>query len=338
MSDYDADESSQDNLRDTEPVYSSETPHFDALFARYDVGNDSIGTEHLGSLLLDMGFNAAPRVLDRALDDMDPNATGEISKLTFLEWFEENADDIEAPQQAPAPASASPRNRKQDESICELQSATLDAKNARKCAEADVQLLANRLAHLRQEEARAQRRIEEANRRAQEIEGVKKRNMEHQRAKQRMLEHMQREIKQTCESNNMAAALSRERKHQNRSMTHSMRSQLVQETREERQSNLSAIQRKRDLDQYELAQRSKEIRSQEQSALRRRELLKKKQEKELVRKAHESLAHEFQKKLMSEKLIKQMEAEEAQLIEKLRVTQEMQRAAFEHLEFVMQDD
>lgn len=164
----------------------------------------------------------------------------------------------------------------------------------------------------------------------------------------------------------MAAALSRERKHQNRSLIHSMRSQLVQETREERQANLAAIQRKRDVAQYELTQRSKEIRSQELSALRRRDVLKKKQETALVRKAHASLAHEFQKKvgagrcevgtgpsltdvsitltvqsmtqLMSEKLIKQMEAEEAQLIEKLRVTQEMQRAAFEHLEFVLQDE
>lgn len=28
-----------------------------------------------------MGFNAAPKVLDQALDDMDPDATGEISKV-----------------------------------------------------------------------------------------------------------------------------------------------------------------------------------------------------------------------------------------------------------------
>lgn len=41
---------------------------------------------------------------------------------------------------------------------------------------------------------------------------------------------------------------------------------------------------------------------------------------------------------MSKKLIKQMEAEEAQLIEQLRITQELQRAAYEHLEFVVQDE
>lgn len=116
MSDYGDDDvdAGHDSVRDAEPVYSSETPHFDALFGRYDIGNEyvslscsfglvaaitarhprsrhsrshvvncvsSIGTEHLGSLLLDMGFNAAPRVLDRALDDMDPSATGEISKV-----------------------------------------------------------------------------------------------------------------------------------------------------------------------------------------------------------------------------------------------------------------
>lgn len=40
MSEYRDDDYAQDNLRDAEPAsYSSETPHFDGLFARYDVGN-----------------------------------------------------------------------------------------------------------------------------------------------------------------------------------------------------------------------------------------------------------------------------------------------------------
>jgi chromosome segregation ATPase len=128
-------------------------------------------------------------------------------KLTFLEWFEENADEIETsavgqPQQqrqsGPTSAMASPRD---EESICELQSAMLDAKNQRKRVEEDVKLLANRLAHLRAEDARTQKRIDEANRRAVEIEAIKKRNEERQRAKQRAMEQMQRDIKATCEYN-----------------------------------------------------------------------------------------------------------------------------------------
>lgn len=77
----------------------------------------------------------------------------------------------------------------------------LDAKNQRKCVQADERLLANRLAHLRSEDAKAQKRIEEANRRAREIEVVKKRNVEHQRAKQRAYEQLQIEIRSACEYN-----------------------------------------------------------------------------------------------------------------------------------------
>jgi chromosome segregation ATPase len=129
-----------------------------------------------------------------------------ILQLTFLEWFEENADDIDTPP--PTMSKTTPRGHKEthkdnddNESISALQSAMLDTKNERKCAEADAQLLSNRLAHLRQEERRAQKRIDEANRRAQEIESVKKRNYEHQRAKQHMTEQMQREIRLACEAN-----------------------------------------------------------------------------------------------------------------------------------------
>ena len=35
----------------------------------------------MSRLLLDMGYNAAPRVLDQALDAMDPDATGEVTKV-----------------------------------------------------------------------------------------------------------------------------------------------------------------------------------------------------------------------------------------------------------------
>lgn len=134
-------------------------------------------------------------------------------KLTFLEWFEENADEIETsavgqPQQhhhnGVTSVMTSPRD---DEAICELQSAMLDAKNQRKRAEEDVQLLVNRLAHLRAEDARAQKRIDEANRRAKEIETVKKRNEERQRAKLRAMEQMQRDIKATCEYNSACACM-----------------------------------------------------------------------------------------------------------------------------------
>ncbi|GMF43850.1 unnamed protein product [Phytophthora fragariaefolia] len=322
----------QNSIRGAGLANESETPHFDALFAQYDTGS---------GLLIDMGFNASPKVLDRALDDMDPNATGEIAKLTFLEWFEENADYIDdtppaEPVQTSLPVSA--RSQQQDEAYSELQSAMLDAKNQRRQAELDAHLLSNRLAHLRAEDARAQKRIEEAKRRAREIEAIKKRNDDKQRAKQEAREQMQRDIKATCEYNNMMQTSSRERRNQLIAEYTSQRVQIVQDTRAERKHHLDQIRRQRENDRSWLAERSQEIRENEKRAVRQRQIAQKNHEKELVRKARDNLAREHEKRLQSERKIHHMEAEEAELIARLRVTQEMQRAAYEELEFVMQDE
>uniref|UniRef100_H3GPK6 EF-hand domain-containing protein n=1 Tax=Phytophthora ramorum TaxID=164328 RepID=H3GPK6_PHYRM len=334
-------DSDQDSLRNAELTNESETPHFDALFAQYDTGNGIFGTEHLGSLLLDMGFNASPKVLDRALDDMDPNATGEIAKVSFLEWFEENADDIDdTPPGRPAQASMpiSPHSQQQDEADSELESAMLDAKKQRRQAEVDAQLLANRLAHLRAEDARAQKRIEEAKRRAKEIEAIKRRNESRQRAKQEAMEQMQREIRAACEYNNIMQASSRERRNQQVAEYTSQRAQIVQDTRAERKNHLDQIRRQREMDRSWLAERSQEIRDKQKRAIRQRQAAQKSYEKELVKRTRENLAREHEKRLVSEKKINRMEAEEAELIAKLRVTQELQRVAYEELEFAMQDE
>ena len=63
-----------------------------------------------------------------------------------------------------------------DMSNQQLVDAMLRAKNERRRAESDVQLLANRLAHLRAEEEKARRKIEETKKRASEILDMKARN------------------------------------------------------------------------------------------------------------------------------------------------------------------
>ncbi|KAG7391259.1 hypothetical protein PHYBOEH_006762 [Phytophthora boehmeriae] len=335
MADYD-----QNSVREAECTDESETPHFDALFARYDNGKGMFGTEHLGSLLLDMGYNAAPKVLDRALDAMDPNATGEIAKLTFFEWFEENADDIDdSPLVGAGPSLPfSPRTQQQDEADNELQNAMLDAKNQRKQAEVDAQLLANRLAHLRAEDARAQKRTEEAKRRAREIEAIKKRNEDRQRAKQEAMQQMQRDIKAQREYNTMTQASSRERRNQVLAEHASQRVQIVQDTRAAKKNHLEQIRRQREKDRSWLAERSQVIRDEEKRKLKQRQIAQQNYQKDVLKKTRDKLAREHEKRLVSEKKIQQMEAEEAELIAKLRITQELQRAAYEELEFVMESE
>jgi hypothetical protein len=114
--------------------------------------------------------------------------------------------------------------------------------------------------------------------------------------------------------------------------------QIVQDTRAERKSHLDQIRRQREMDRSWLAERSQEIRDKEKRAVKQRQVAQKNYEKELLKNARESLAREHQKRLLSEKKINRMEREEAELIAKLRITQELQRAAYEELEFVMQDE
>ncbi|CEG40640.1 uncharacterized protein PHALS_10826 [Plasmopara halstedii] len=313
------------SIRSTE---LSETPHFDAFFAPYDKGNSTIGTEHVGTMLLDMGFIASPKVLECALDDMDPHVTGEIAKYAFLGWIDEHADEIDDTFRQ------SPRHQRQDDGFLEAHSAMLDAKKQRKQAEIDAQLLANRLAHLRAEDARAQKRIEDAIRRAGEIEAMKKRNDAKHRVKQAANDQLQRDIESQRQCNQALQSLSRERRNKIIAKYASQRAQVVKETRAEKKIYLNHMERQREMDRSWLVERSQEIRNKEKQAIRQRHIVQRGYEKELVKKAHDNLKEENKRRLVSEKRIERLESEEAELIVQLRLTQEFQRAAFEELEFV----
>ena len=83
----------------------------------------------------------------------------------------------------------------------ELVGAMLQAKNDRRRAESDVQLLANRLAHLRAEEEKARRKIAETQRRAKEVRDIKIENariqrekMEEKRQRQEMVQREQQRV------------------------------------------------------------------------------------------------------------------------------------------------
>jgi hypothetical protein len=73
------------------------------------------------------------------------------------------------PPLPPASASASASRAQIERAKSEM----LDLVNTRKAAEADVQLLANRLAHLRAEEQKALKRAEETRKRAEEVRSLK---------------------------------------------------------------------------------------------------------------------------------------------------------------------
>lgn len=93
-----------------------------------------------------------------------------------MAWFEKHGDTIQDP---PRKEKKAPLPKKLEATpLLTLNNAMLDAKKERKKADDDAKLLANRLAHLRAEEQKAARRIEEAERRAFEIEKAKQMKQE----------------------------------------------------------------------------------------------------------------------------------------------------------------
>ncbi|CAK4081891.1 unnamed protein product [Aphanomyces euteiches] len=316
-------------------------PSFDVLFSIFDTGRSSIATEHLSSLLSKMGYDISRDQLEKFLDDLDPDATGEISKVDFLKWFERWGDalgdpnDVDAQMEQEAASSSSPQ-AKDSAGVPAIQSEVLDAKLQRKRAEEDVQLLANRLAHLRMEEKKAQRKIDEANKRAEEIEAIKRRNAEHQRLKREHMERTNSNIRHALVTNSKLAVESQKKKEHAFASVAKQRAKMVHDVKADVKRTSDESAQRIEQERQRRLERSQTIKQQEKHAARRRQEAKQQQEKALIKAARTKLADEYKRKTMAEKMLREMEEEEARLIEKLRHTQENQRQAFMHLETAMQ--
>ncbi|KAF0711429.1 hypothetical protein AaE_012219 [Aphanomyces astaci] len=347
---------------------------FDTIFSIYDTGRGSIATEHLSALFHKMGYTVSRDQLEKFLDELDPDATGDISKLAFLKWFERWGDALDDPEEVAAHVAdnTSPFHGDDDNgpasgsAAMAVQSEMLDAKMQRKRAEEDVQLLANRLAHLRfvlywslashcldvepsfvvafkcgftrrlTEEKKAQRKIDEANKRAEDIESIKRRNAEHQRLKREHLERTSASVRHALVTNSKMSVDSSKKKELAIMTMAKSRAKYVQDTKLDARLMAEEKARQMELDRKRLAQKTQAIKDKEKEAAKLREEARKRHERVLIKAARIKLADEFKKKSVAEKMLRDMEAEEARLIEKLRHTQEHQRQAYMHLESAIQ--
>jgi len=107
-------------------------------------------------------------------DDVDGNVVSSAIRATALE-----SDRQRAKSSAGSPARSERSNKSAESNT----STMLDVKNNRKRAEADLQMLANRIALLRTEEQKALVKIAETKTRAKEIITQKKRNEEEVQAR-----------------------------------------------------------------------------------------------------------------------------------------------------------
>lgn len=207
-----------------------------------------------------------------------------------------------------------------------------EAKQMRKRADEDARLLANRIALLKQEELKAQKKIEETRRKAQEILNLRNRNTEVLRKKEE--ERLQREeeerqrleeikkFKESKQTNNYQKNMMR----QNRAISE------ANAIKTSRKQNLETIQNFKQQDLVQKATMRNLIKSQKREA----EEKKKKFERDRIERTRieteKKIEQENKMRRLREEEVARMEQEELELIQKLQNTQLLQKSAYEELE------
>jgi len=214
----------------------------------------------------------------------------------------------------------------------QLVAAMLRAKNERRRAESDVQLLANRLAHLRAEEEKARKKIEETKKRAGEILEMKERNAAI--AKRKAEERNTR--KAIVNREQQRVAMRRQKLRDERTVKGSKsNASKLDYVKQQREEKLARKEQGKRLKAAEIAKArlvKEKIRNREIAMRRKRQQEEKERRAKQAAEYRRRLKEERSKQQVADEEISTMEEEEMKLIERLRATQDLQRQAYATLE------
>lgn len=214
----------------------------------------------------------------------------------------------------------------------QMQANLTGAKESRKRAELDAQLLANRIALLKQEEEKAWKKIEETRKRASEIMDLRRQNENKYQAKENFYKAKWESIRQAQEQN----AQQRDKNKAIREQTHKglleSKHANARNTKEQSQQFLFQKKEREAGERQANAERSAYLKQRKEDAKRRLEedrlaQLEKFREDYEARTAQEELL-----RARTDALVAKMEKEEMELIQRLQNTQTVQRNAYEELE------
>jgi len=206
------------------------------------------------------------------------------------------------------------------------------AKEARKRSELDAQLLANRIALLKQEEEKAWKKIEETRSRAQKIIDIREQNEQKSAAKEEFYKNRWDSIRAAQNCNQ-----------QNREKSRAVREAARNGLMEARHTNAARSKQQSHQILYQKKEREAQHRN---SNFEKGDMIKQKKEDAKRRLEDERLAalersrQDYEKRAAQEDLLRnrtealvsQMEKEEMELIQRLQNTQTVQRNAYEELE------
>ena len=206
------------------------------------------------------------------------------------------------------------------------------AKEARKRAELDAQLLANRIALLKQEEEKAWKKIEETRKRAGDISTLRTENEQKYLAKEHFYKNKWESIR-TSQSHN-AYLREQARKGKSESAKAHLEARKAYVSSAKVQSQEASMERKARIANEKAMneQRAEYIKRQKEEAKARLEQERQTKLIQYQRDYENRVAEEEMLRARTEALVAKMEKEEMELIARLQNTQTVQRSAYEELE------
>eukprot|EP00747_Dinoflagellata_sp_TGD_P167715 gnl/TRDRNA2_/TRDRNA2_192658_c0_seq1.p1 gnl/TRDRNA2_/TRDRNA2_192658_c0~~gnl/TRDRNA2_/TRDRNA2_192658_c0_seq1.p1 ORF type:complete len:269 (+),score=94.53 gnl/TRDRNA2_/TRDRNA2_192658_c0_seq1:152-958(+) len=206
------------------------------------------------------------------------------------------------------------------------------AKEARKRAELDAQLLANRIALLKQEEEKAWKKIEETRKRAHEIMELRQQNEQKFAAKEHYYKQKWESIRNAQSQNAMNRDKAKERRDMTRSAMLESKTRQVQTTKEASQQFLLQKKEREAAERQANVDRSNLIKARKEEARRKLEEERLAQLEKFREDYEARTAQEEMLRARTDALVAKMEKEEMELIQRLQNTQTVQRNAYEELE------
>eukprot|EP00928_Gymnodinium_smaydae_P046762 TRINITY_DN3117_c0_g2_i1.p1 TRINITY_DN3117_c0_g2~~TRINITY_DN3117_c0_g2_i1.p1 ORF type:complete len:279 (-),score=98.37 TRINITY_DN3117_c0_g2_i1:52-822(-) len=206
------------------------------------------------------------------------------------------------------------------------------AKESRKRAELDAQLLANRIALLKQEEEKAWKKIEETRKRANEITELRTQNETKFAAKENFYKAKWESIRSSQAQNAYNRDKAKAIRDATKQSLAEARVQNAQHTKNQSQQILLQKKERESQERQMNSERSNFIRQKKEAARRKLEEDRLMQ-LEKFREDYESrTAQEELLRARTDALVAKMEKEEMELIQRLQNTQSVQRNAYDELE------
>lgn len=214
----------------------------------------------------------------------------------------------------------------------QMQSNLTGAKEARKRAELDAQLLANRIALLKQEEEKAWKKIEETRKRAGEITALRNANENKFAAKEQFYKGKWESIRNAQAQNANMRDRSKAIRDSTRQGLLEQKQAIASSTKQQSQQMLLHKKHREAGEREANAERSGYLKAQKEEARRRLEEDRLAQLERFREDYDGRTAQEELLRSRTEALVSKMEREEMELIQRLQNTQTVQQNAYKELE------